>query len=118
MPLVLHALLPRPCLHNWARLKDFYLPLRTTCQQFSRRLVMAAIRRDPRAGRTGACMSRITLAVLSALYAISAAALDNPGAQSSRFFEHMLKKWDTNGDGRISLDEYLAAAASRFQQID
>jgi Ca2+-binding EF-hand superfamily protein len=30
----------------------------------------------------------------------------------------MLKTMDTNGDGRISLDEYLAEAAKRFQAID
>lgn len=40
-----------------------------------------------------------------------------PGAPS-RFYEHMLKKLDTNGDGRISLDEYLAAAKAHFQTID
>ncbi len=34
------------------------------------------------------------------------------------FFQHMLQAMDTNGDGRISLDEYLAAATKRFQSID
>jgi Ca2+-binding EF-hand superfamily protein len=39
------------------------------------------------------------------------------GARPS-FFQHMLQAMDTNGDGRISLDEYLAAATKRFQSID
>jgi Ca2+-binding EF-hand superfamily protein len=34
------------------------------------------------------------------------------------FFQHMLKAMDTNGDGRISQDEFLAAATSRFKAID
>lgn len=33
-------------------------------------------------------------------------------------FTHMLQKMDTNGDGRISLDEYVAAATTRFKSID
>jgi Ca2+-binding EF-hand superfamily protein len=34
------------------------------------------------------------------------------------FYQLMLQKMDTNGDGRISLDEYVAAAAARFKSID
>jgi Ca2+-binding EF-hand superfamily protein len=67
-------------------------------------------------------MSRsIRFAVLAALSALSASALAQPAdspATSSKFFDRMLKKWDTNGDGRVSLDEYLAAATARYQQID
>ena len=67
-------------------------------------------------------MSRsIRLAVLAALSALSAGALaqsTESAAPSSKFFDHMLKKWDANGDGRISLDEYLAAATARYQQVD
>ena len=33
-------------------------------------------------------------------------------------FQHMLKKMDANGDGKVSLDEYLAAATNRFHSID
>jgi Ca2+-binding EF-hand superfamily protein len=33
-------------------------------------------------------------------------------------FQHMLQKMDTNGDGRVSLDEYLAAANAHFKSID
>jgi Ca2+-binding EF-hand superfamily protein len=40
-----------------------------------------------------------------------------PGAHAS-MSEHMLKSMDSNGDGRISRDEYLAAAATHFQAID
>jgi Ca2+-binding EF-hand superfamily protein len=66
-------------------------------------------------------MSRsIHFAVLTALSALSAGALAQSAdsAPSSKFFDHMLKKWDANGDGRISLDEYIAAATARYQQID
>jgi Ca2+-binding EF-hand superfamily protein len=71
-------------------------------------------------------MSRITrhttLAALP-LAALSIAALAqtaNPPAAAphSDFFQHMLQKMDTNSDGRISLDEYLAAATARFKSID
>ena len=33
-------------------------------------------------------------------------------------FQHQLEKMDTNGDGRISLNEYLAAATAHFDSID
>ena len=58
------------------------------------------------------------LALFAALTFASAAAMAQQADRSSKHFEHMLKKWDANGDGRISLDEYLAAASARFQQID
>jgi len=41
-----------------------------------------------------------------------------PGGTRPDRFQHMLQKMDTNGDGRISLDEYLAAAGARFKTID
>jgi Ca2+-binding EF-hand superfamily protein len=72
-------------------------------------------------------MSRtITLAVLAALpaAALSICALAQNSAPGTAahthpdFFQHMLKKMDSNSDGRISLDEYLAAATARFKGID
>ena len=72
-------------------------------------------------------MSRkLMLAILTALplaggsicaTAQDAAPAAAAGARPS-FFQHMLQAMDTNGDGRISLDEYLAAATKRFQSID
>ena len=45
---------------------------------------------------------------------------DPAGAAQSRpdFFQHMLEKMDTNGDGRYRSNEYLAAAGARFKSID
>jgi Ca2+-binding EF-hand superfamily protein len=69
----------------------------------------------------------IKLAVLTALpvAALSVCALAQNAAPTTTaadsrpsFFQHMLKKMDTNGDGRISLNEYLAAATARFKGID
>jgi Ca2+-binding EF-hand superfamily protein len=40
-----------------------------------------------------------------------------PGTRPD-FFAHMLEKMDSNGDGRVSLDEFLAAASARFKSID
>jgi len=58
------------------------------------------------------------LALFAALIAACAAATAQQADRSSKHFEHMLKKWDANGDGRLSLDEYLAAASAHFQRID
>lgn len=35
-----------------------------------------------------------------------------------RFAQHEVKKLDTNGDGAVSLDEYLAASKARFAKMD
>ena len=72
-------------------------------------------------------MSRkLMFAILAALplagAAICATAQDvastpTPNSRPS-FFQHMLKAMDSNGDGKISLDEYKAAATNRFHSID
>jgi Ca2+-binding EF-hand superfamily protein len=63
---------------------------------------------------TFAMLTALPVAVLSiATFAQNAA----PDSQPS-FFSHMLEKMDTNGDGRISLNEYLASATARFKGID
>lgn len=62
----------------------------------------------------------ISLAVLATLPAAAFAAQPSapaPGAHAD-FFQHMLQKMDRNGDGRISLDEYLAEAGAKFKSID
>src|SRR5215831_9553744 len=63
-------------------------------------------------------MFRITRLAAFAALCTSAAAIAQTTDGSPKYFEHMLKKWDANGDGRISLEEYLAAATAHFQQID
>ena len=66
-------------------------------------------------------MSRFTqLALVAALLPFCASAQDAPAASTTHasFFQHMLQKMDTNGDGRISQDEFLAAATARFKSID
>ena len=69
-------------------------------------------------------MSRITkLAIAAALpvalFSIATLAQSaNTAATGNHptLFQHMLKKLDSNGDGRISLDEYLAGATARFNR--
>jgi len=58
------------------------------------------------------------IALVAGLIGVSAAAIAQQTPAASKFFDRMLQKWDANGDGKISLDEYLAAAGSRFAQID
>jgi Ca2+-binding EF-hand superfamily protein len=72
-------------------------------------------------------MSRkLMFAILVALpltgTALGAAAQDaeataTPGNRPS-FFQHMLRAMDANSDGKVSLDEYVAAATKRFRSID
>jgi len=57
----------------------------------------------------------------AALLTLSAAATAAPPATAPAapdHFQHMLQKMDRNGDGRISLDEYLAEAADHYRSID
>jgi Ca2+-binding EF-hand superfamily protein len=67
-------------------------------------------------------ITRLAVAVpLTALSLYVSAQAGNPAAPDGAradLFQHMLQKMDTNGDGRISLDEYLAAATVRFKSID
>jgi Ca2+-binding EF-hand superfamily protein len=71
-------------------------------------------------------MSRITkLAIAAALPAalLSIAALAQSAAPAASdthptFFQHMLKKLDTDGDGKISLAEFQAGASARFKAAD
>ncbi|MEP6483244.1 MAG: EF-hand domain-containing protein [Rudaea sp.] len=63
----------------------------------------------------------IARSVLTALpvTALSVCALAQTAApEHPSFYQLMLQKMDSNGDGRISLDEYLAAANTRFTSID
>jgi Ca2+-binding EF-hand superfamily protein len=58
---------------------------------------------------------------LTALSLCAAAQSAKPAAAPGTrpdFYAHMLEKMDTNGDGRISLDEFVAAAGARFKSID
>src|SRR5215468_900793 len=73
----------------------------------------------------GGCMFRIPrLTLLAALcaaaWSFGAVAQEAPAGAPAHpsFFQHMLQKMDTNGDGRISESEFLAAATARFKSID
>ena len=72
-------------------------------------------------------MSRISkLALTTALAVFAAAPLasfaqsnDAPAAATHpSLFDHMLKKMDSDGDGKISSAEFQAAASTRFNAID
>ncbi len=58
-------------------------------------------------------VTALSVCALAQTAAPQSAAADRPS-----FYQMMLKKMDTNGDGRISLDEYVAAAQARFKAID
>jgi len=63
-----------------------------------------------------------TLAVCAALplVALCASAQNMPAGAAAppARFQHLLQKLDANGDGRISQDEFLAAARTRFAALD
>ncbi|MBS0583217.1 MAG: EF-hand domain-containing protein [Proteobacteria bacterium] len=73
-------------------------------------------------------MTRITsyalaAALVAAPFAAFAQAADTPAPAAAAPahpspFAHMLKKMDSDGDGRISSAEFQAAAAARFAMID
>ena len=58
-------------------------------------------------------VTALSVCALAQTAAPQSAAADRPS-----FYQLMLKKMDTNGDGRISLDEYVADASARFKAID
>src|SRR5579871_5150105 len=64
---------------------------------------------------------RLALALSLAVFAAGVGAQTTPTASAppqAGFFAHLLQKLDTDGDGRISEAEWLAAATARFKQID
>jgi len=63
---------------------------------------------------------RLLIAIPLATLALGALAQNAPATVGTHpaFFQHMLQKMDTNGDGRISEQEFLAASAARFKTID
>jgi Ca2+-binding EF-hand superfamily protein len=66
--------------------------------------------------------NRYALAAMLALaLPLAATAQDTATAPAGTHmtpFAHMLKKMDTNGDGKISLAEWQAAATARFDALD
>ncbi len=64
-----------------------------------------------------AALAALPLTALSVLAFAQAADPVAAGAHAS-IYQHMLQKMDSNGDGRISLDEYLAASSARFKSLD
>jgi Ca2+-binding EF-hand superfamily protein len=63
---------------------------------------------------------RLLIAVPIATLALSAIAQNAPATADTQptLFQRLLQKMDTNGDGRISEQEFLAAATARFKTID
>jgi Ca2+-binding EF-hand superfamily protein len=64
-----------------------------------------------------AAFAALPLAAVSVVAFAQAADPAAAGAHAG-FYQHMLQKMDSNGDGRISLDEYLAASGTRFKSMD
>jgi Ca2+-binding EF-hand superfamily protein len=64
-----------------------------------------------------AVLAALPLTALSTFALAQTADPGTPGAHAN-FYQHLLQKMDSNGDGRISLDEYLAASGARFKSID
>lgn len=64
--------------------------------------------------------ARLLLALPIATLAFGALAQNAPVTADAqpKLFKHLLQKMDTNGDGRISEQEFLAAATARFKSID
>ncbi len=81
----------------------------------SRTIKLAAL---PVALLSAGLLSIGTLSIsLMSISALAQSAAPASGSHPS-FFQHMLQTMDTNGDGKISLDEYVAAASARFKSID
>ncbi len=62
-------------------------------------------------------LAALPMAVISVCALAQAADPPAPGGHAN-FAQRAIQKMDTNGDGRISLDEYLAAAAVHFKSLD
>lgn len=69
--------------------------------------------------RTHKLVLAAALATFCALpFAAIAQSTSTAPATHPSMFDHMLKKMDTDGDGKISSAEFQAAAAARFNAID
>jgi len=64
-----------------------------------------------------AALAALPLTALS-VFAFAQAADPAAAGAHAGIYPYMLQKMDSNGDGRISLDEYLAASSARFKSID
>ncbi len=63
-------------------------------------------------------LTALPVTALSVCALAQTAAPESTTAARPSFYQLMLQKMDTNGDGRISLNEYVAAAQARFKSID
>ncbi len=63
-------------------------------------------------------LTALPVTALSVCALAQTAAPQPAAAGRPSFYQMMLQKMDTNGDGRISLDEYVAAATARFKAAD